>query len=169
MRKSLTIKFALLLWLVILPVSVMADPVDFTLPDVDGKERSLSDFRGKWVLVNYWATWCPPCLAEMPELELFHNQHKEKDAMVIGVAMEDMDPKRLKVFLERQFISYPILQRSPGTHTELGSVPALPTSYLISPEGEVVARQVGTVTGEVIENYIKKHNKQQRIAGQEVK
>ncbi|MEE9358786.1 TlpA disulfide reductase family protein [Candidatus Vondammii sp. HM_W22] len=169
MRKFLTIKFALLLWLVIFPVSVMAEPIDFTLPDLDGKERSLSDFRGKWVLVNYWATWCPPCLAEMPELELFHNQHKEKDAMVIGVAMDDMDSKRLKVFLERQFISYPILQRSSGTHTELGTVPALPTSYLISPEGEIVARQVGTVTGEVIENYIKKHNKQQQIAGREVK
>lgn len=168
MRKSLTVKVALLLWLVITPGSVLADPVDFTLPDLDGKERSLSEFRGKWVLVNYWATWCPPCLAEMPELELFHNQHKDKDAMVIGIAMEDMDPQRLKRFMENQFISYPILQTSPGTHTELGAVPALPTSYLISPEGEVVARQVGTVTGEIIENYINKYNKQQQIAGQKV-
>ena len=148
-----------LLLLVMISASsiTMAESVDFTLPDLNGNQRSLSEFRGKWVLVNYWATWCPPCLAEMPDLELFHNRHKDKDAVVVGVNMESMGPALLKAFVEEQFISYPMLQGEPGDRTELGAVPALPTSYLVSPKGEIVARQVGAVSGEMVESFIKSH------------
>jgi len=134
--------------------TVFAEPVDFVLPDLAGKERRLSEFRGKWVLVNYWATWCPPCLEELPELEVFHNEHQHRDAVVIGVNLEDIDLPRLKAFVEEQFISFPVLREKPGARTQLGVVPALPTSYLVSPDGELVARQVGVVDGEMIERYI---------------
>ena len=133
---------------------VLAEPVEFVLPDLSGKERRLSEFRGKWVLVNYWATWCPPCLEELPELEVFHNAHQHRDAVVIGINLEDIDLARLKEFVENQFLSFPVLREKPGFRTQLGAVPALPTSDLISPEGEMVARQVGVVDGEMIERYI---------------
>ncbi|MEW8429404.1 MAG: TlpA family protein disulfide reductase, partial [gamma proteobacterium symbiont of Ctena orbiculata] len=68
--------------------SAAAETVDFELPGLDGKRYRLSDYRGKWVLVNYWATWCPSCREELPELEVFHNNHKDTDAVVLGVAME---------------------------------------------------------------------------------
>ncbi len=136
--------------------ALFAETVDFTLPDLEGKERRLSEFRGKWVLVNYWATWCPPCLEELPELEVFHNEHQHRDAVVIGVNMEDIALDRLQAFVESQFISFPILREKPGFRTELGSVPGLPTSYLVSPEGELVARQVGVVDSGMIERYINK-------------
>jgi len=136
--------------------ALFAETVDFTLPDLEGKERRLSEFRGKWVLVNYWATWCPPCLEELPELEVFHNEHQHRDAVVIGVNMEDITLDRLQAFVESQFISFPILREKPGFRTELGSVPGLPTSYLVSPEGELVARQVGVVDSGMIERYINK-------------
>lgn len=139
--------------------AVFAAPVDFELPDLDGKQRRLSEFRGKWVLVNYWATWCPPCLEELPELEVFHIEHQHKDAVVIGVNLEDIDLDRLKAFVENQFLSFPILREKPGPRTALGAVPALPTSYLVSPEGELVARQVGKLDGEMIERYIEGFNK----------
>ena len=131
-----------------------AEPVDFTLSDLDGKKHSLSDYRGKWVLVNYWATWCPPCLEEIPELEVFHSNHKDSDAVVLGVNMEDIDLEKLRAFVADQFISYPILRSRPAPSTELGIISGLPTSYLVSPRGEVVARQVGPITAQMLEAYL---------------
>ncbi len=132
----------------------LSEPVDFELPGLDGKTHKLSDYRGKWVLVNYWATWCPPCREELPELEVFHSNHKDKDAVVLGVAFERIDKKRLSRFVEEQFLSYPILLGKPAADSELGKIPGLPTSFLISPSGEVVARQVGPLTAEDLESFI---------------
>lgn len=130
-------------------------PVDFALPDVDGRIHRLSDYHGKWVVVNYWATWCPPCLEELPELELFHAAHKDKDAVVLGINMEEIEPRQLRAFLERYEISYPVLRSPLRSQTELGAVPGLPTSFLVSPKGEVVTRKIGEITAEWLEKSIK--------------
>lgn len=131
------------------------DLADFTLPDMDGKSHKLSDFRGKWVLVNYWATWCPPCREELPELEVFH-ANGDGEAVVIGVNTEDIGKEPLREFVEEQFISYPILVAGadPGPEQRVGPIPGLPTSYLVAPDGSVVARQVGPVTAEAIRAFI---------------
>lgn len=131
-----------------------ADRVDFTLVDIHGVERRLSDYRGKWVVVNYWATWCPPCLEEIPELETFHDSHKDVDAVVLGVNLEDIDLARLQQFVEEQFISYPVLRDRSRARTELGAIPGMPTTYVVSPAGEVVARQVGGVTRDMLEDFL---------------
>ena len=145
--------------LLVIGVTGAADDskVDFSLEDLQGERTSLSDYRGKWVVVNYWATWCPPCLEEMPELEIFHDAHRG-DAVVLGVNMETIDRKLLEDFVEDQFLSYPILLDSPRPRTELGAVPGLPTTYLVSPEGEVAARRVGTVTREMLEQFIDRYD-----------
>jgi peroxiredoxin len=143
----------------LLSFSAMADPVDFELPGLDGKTYRLSDYRGKWVLVNYWATWCPPCREELPELEVFHANHKDKDAVVLGIAMERIKKDRLQKFVDDQFLSYPILMMKPAASTELGKVPGLPTSYLVDPQGELAARQVGPVTLDDLEAFINKDKK----------
>lgn len=126
---------------------------DFALPDLSGQIHKLSDYRGKWVLVNYWATWCPPCREELPELEVFYSGNKDH-VMVLGVNMEDIDRGALKVFVDDQFLSYPILRAKANDARLVGPVSALPTSYLIDPQGEIVARQVGPVTGENISSFI---------------
>jgi thiol-disulfide isomerase/thioredoxin len=135
-------------------ITALAGPVDFTLNDINGKPRSLSEFRGKWVVVNYWATWCPPCLDEIPDLIAFHEKHKNKDAVVLGINFEEADPAYLHEFVDTHFMTYPVLSMDPDPVTPLGPVPGLPTTYIISPEGERVARQVGPVTGKILEDFL---------------
>jgi len=131
-----------------------AEKVDFSLKDVEGKTHHLSDYRGKWVLVNYWATWCPPCLEEIPELVHFHEDHKDKDAIVIGVNFEKISVEELAKFIDENFVIYPVLLSEPSPTSPLGPVTGLPTSFLISPEGELVATKMGPVTIKSIEDLI---------------
>ena len=137
--------------LVTLPA--VAEKVDFTLADLDGKPVSLSDFQGKWVIVNYWATWCPPCLEEIPDLVDLYEENRDT-IVVLGIAFEDVNEDYLREFVDSHMISYPVMNTEPVPVTALGPVMGLPTSYIISPEGERVARQEGPVTREAIETYI---------------
>jgi thiol-disulfide isomerase/thioredoxin len=143
-----------LVWLLLASAPLLqAAETDFSLKGLDGKQYSLSDYRGKWVVVNFWATWCPPCLEELPELEVFHSNNQDK-AVVLGVNMEDIDDERLRDFVEEQFLSFPVLHGDRVAARALGPVQGLPTSYLVSPQGEVVARQVGPVTAAGIQRFI---------------
>jgi thiol-disulfide isomerase/thioredoxin len=155
--RSLILVLALL---VALPA--IAEKVDFTLPDLEGNPVSLSDFRGKWVIVNYWATWCPPCLEEIPDLVGLYEDNRDT-IVVLGIDYEEVNMEYLKEFVESHMMSYPVMQTEPQPITALGPVTGLPTSYIISPEGERVARQEGPVTRAAIEKYIAR--KQQGAGG----
>jgi len=135
--------------------SMAADVVDFTLPDLDGKPVSVSDYHGKWVIVNFWATWCPPCLDEIPDLVDLYDNNRDR-LVVLGVNYEETNREYLKEFVETHLMSYPIMQMDPEPMTSLGPVTGLPTTYIISPEGERVARQEGPITREAVEKYIKR-------------
>jgi len=142
------------------PLIVMAAKPDFALPDLNGKLRHLSDYRGKWVVVNYWATWCPPCLDEIPELVDFHEAHQARDAVVIGINYEDSNPAELKSFVDEFMITYPILKADLGKPNVFGQLYGLPTTYIVSPEGKLVQTRTGAVSREFLENAIKqKSNK----------
>jgi thiol-disulfide isomerase/thioredoxin len=145
-------KLSVLLLLLVLPFTAPA--VDMPLTSVDGSKTNLQQYQGKWLVVNYWATWCPPCIVEMPELQSFHDEHSDTTAMVIGVNAELISQQRLQTFLEDYFITYPIFVSKPVQQSELGLIPGLPTTFLVNPDGKVVARQVGPVTREMIEQFI---------------
>jgi thiol-disulfide isomerase/thioredoxin len=141
-----------LLLLIAMPTIAMA--VDMPLTDVHGNKVNLNSYQGQWVVVNYWATWCPPCIVEMPELQNFHDDHSDKDAVVLGINTELIGKQQLLEFLDDYFITYPVFTSEPIQQSELGEIPGLPTTFLVSPQGEVVARQVGPVTREMIEQFI---------------
>jgi thiol-disulfide isomerase/thioredoxin len=151
-----------LLLLLLMPITVVA--IDMPLNDVHGNKMNLSSFHGKWLVVNYWATWCPPCIVEMPELQSFHDAHVDKNALVIGINSEHIGRQQLQAFLEDYFITYPVFMSGPTQQSELGLIPGLPTTFLVNPEGEVVARQVGPVTQVMIEQFIENWQPQQANA-----
>jgi thiol-disulfide isomerase/thioredoxin len=139
---------------VLLGIGVLAHAVDYALPDLDGRPRSLDQYRGKWVIVNYWATWCGTCRQELPELAALHAAHGDADIAVVGINFEAIDGQALKDFVAAQALPYPVLRARPSRATPLGPVPALPTTYVIDPAGKVVAGEVGLVTRQDLEAYI---------------
>lgn len=126
---------------------------DFKVTDTSGKTHTLSGYKGKWVLVNYWATWCPPCLEEIPDLIALH-ENKKNNLVVIGVAMDYRNAQQVIDFAEGLLVEYPIVLGNPQIVSQIGPVQGLPTTYLYNPEGKMVAQQVGGITREAVESFI---------------
>jgi thiol-disulfide isomerase/thioredoxin len=143
-----------LLLCVLLAASMPGQTADFVLKDMQGKAQRLADYRGKWVLVNFWATWCPPCLAEIPELVALHDAHKDSDLVVVGVAL-DSTRASVAEFAAKSGISYPLVLGDRKMVAQIGAVEVLPTSYLYAPSGELVSYQAGEVTRASVESYIR--------------
>ena len=135
-------------------LSLQARAVDYELPDLDGNIQSLDQYKGKWLIVNYWATWCGTCKKELPDLISLHEDNKDGDIAVVGINFETISPDRLKSFVEQYAIPYPILLTQPVPMTPLGPVPALPATYIVDPSGKVVAGEIGIVTQKNMEDYI---------------
>ena len=125
----------------------------FDLIDSRGKHHRLAEYKGKWVLVNFWATWCPPCLEEIPDLVSLHDNKKNK-LVVLGIAMDYRDPKDVLNFAEQQMISYPIILGDQQVASQVGRLTGLPTTYLYDPQGKQVAYNVGALSRESVLAYI---------------
>ncbi|NOT19362.1 MAG: TlpA family protein disulfide reductase [Sideroxydans sp.] len=130
----------------------------FVFTDLQGKAQRLQDYKGKWVLVNFWATWCPPCLEEIPDLMDLHETHKNTDIVVIGVALDSTE-KSVREFVVKKKVSYPIVFGDYEMAAQVGEVEVLPTSYLYNPEGKLVSYQAGLLSRESVESYIKSKSK----------
>jgi len=135
-------------------LAIPAAAQSFAFTDLKGKVQRLADYKGKWVLVNFWATWCPPCLEEIPDLVDLHESHRRKDLVVIGVALDSTE-KSVREFVSRFSISYPVAVGDYDQAEQVGEVNVLPTSYLYNPEGELVSYQEGMLTRSSVESYIK--------------
>jgi thiol-disulfide isomerase/thioredoxin len=148
-------KLSLIIVLVFSSLSAAADPVsDFSLPDLEGNQHTLDGYRGKWIIINYWATNCAPCLKEIPELESFHRRHQDKDAVVLGVNYEDIKLSWLKDFVLSVKMSYPVLLAEENSVTPFGSIIMLPTTVIVSPDGHLMGLHRGAVTVEMLDKYI---------------
>ena len=119
------------------------DPApDLKAKDLDGKELSLEAYKGKVVLLNFWATWCGPCRAEIPSLIRIQEAYKDR-LQIIGMDVDDDNEDKLRAFVKNQGINYPVVMTSDPVRLAYGGIAALPTMFVINPEGKVVQKHVG--------------------------
>ena len=125
-----------------------------TIKTLDGGTFDLAKQRGKWVVVNFWATWCSPCIKEMPDISAFVAAHKDKVA-AIGVAYEDTERSEVLDFVKAHPVSYPLAQADMDhTPDDFDTPRGLPTTYLIAPDGSVAKKFTGPITGDDLDKAI---------------
>jgi cytochrome c biogenesis protein CcmG, thiol:disulfide interchange protein DsbE len=126
---------------------------DFTLPQLDGGELRLSSYRGKVVLLDFWATWCAPCREEIPGFIELQRKYSSRGLQVIGVSMDD-SPEPVHVFYQEFKINYPIVLGNAKTGELYGGVLGLPIAFLIARDGHIYAKHMGATNTSVLEKEI---------------
>ncbi|MEQ1933917.1 MAG: TlpA disulfide reductase family protein [Fimbriimonadaceae bacterium] len=114
--------------------------VDFTLTDLDGKKWTLSQLKGKIVMVNFWATWCPPCRKEMPDMETLHKRYKEKGLVI--VAISDEDEAKVRPFIAGNKYSFPVLLDPGRKVNDAYQVDGIPKTFIYNREGKLAAQSI---------------------------
>ena len=129
---------------------------DFALQSLDGKTLHLSDFRGKAILLNFWATWCEPCKIEMPWIVDLQKQYASQGLQVVGVAMDDAGPNEIAKFTQQMGVNYPVVIGKDEVADSYGGLPFLPTTFYIGRDGKIVDKVLGIKGRGEIEDDIKK-------------
>lgn len=126
---------------------------DFSLQDLNGETVKLSQFRGRPILINFWATWCGPCRLEMPEIEAAYRAYREQGFIVLAVDVQE-PPEDVRAFVDELGLSFVPLLDAAGAVFDLYQVRALPTSYFIDRQGRISAVHLGPMTGEQVRGYV---------------
>lgn len=134
--------------------TVTPDISKVTVKDMQGRQHVLGHYQGKWLIVNYWATWCPPCLEEMPDLVNLYDARKSKDVMVIGIAWDYKTTEEVARFADDMLVSYPIVLGSEKIAKQLGGAEVMPTTFIYNPEGKLIKSRRGLISRAYIEQLI---------------
>jgi len=129
---------------------------DFTLQSLDGKTVHLSDYRGRPVVLNFWATWCAPCKIEMPWFVELQKEYGPQGLQLVGVAMDDASPKDIAEFAKEMGVNYPILVGKETVGQAYGGVPFMPETFYIDRNGKIIENAFGLKSKSEIENDMKK-------------
>jgi cytochrome c biogenesis protein CcmG/thiol:disulfide interchange protein DsbE len=132
-----------------------ASKLDFTLKDPSGADVQLSAYKGKVVLVNFWATWCGPCRVEIPEFVEVYNEFKDRGFVILGVLSQDTPSReQLAAFMAENRMEYPVLYTSEPLEKAFGELVGLPTSFLLGRDGSVCAKQLGPASKEDVKRSV---------------
>ena len=136
-----------------MPRVLLADALEYSLQDLQGNAQSLSQYQDQWVIVNFWATWCGPCIRELPELVSFADRHLGS-AQVVGIAFEKTPIDEIRSFVARFGVNYPVLIIGEEPLVPMEPLKGLPSTFLVSPEGLVVHSHVGPVTEDELTEWL---------------
>lgn len=152
----MVIRLALLVALTLLLGPVRQEPArpSFALRDLRGRTVKLESFRGKVVLLNFWATWCPPCRAEIPDLVALQTKYGEKGLQIVGVTCPPYTRAEVSKFVKRAKVTYPILFGAKGLAAKLTATDTLPVTLVLDRNGRVHATIEGTLTPEEVDEKI---------------
>jgi thiol-disulfide isomerase/thioredoxin len=134
-------------------VSAFAAAPQWDLKDVEGKTHRLADYKGRWVMLNFWATWCVPCIQEIPEIAAWSHSHP--GVVVLGVALDAEDVAKTRRFAVKAGHDYPLVLSDDSVEAQLGSVRALPTTRIFDPAGKIVYDKPGRVDAKLLDSVIK--------------
>lgn len=127
---------------------------DFLLPQLNGETLRLSDYRGKVVLLDFWATWCEPCREETPHMVEWQNKYRDQGLQIIGVSMDD-GPEPVQVFYRQFRMNYPVAMGNAEIGKRYGGILGLPVVYVLDRAGRIVTKRIGTTSPDVIEKDIR--------------
>ncbi len=130
--------------LFVVPEVARQSAPDFNLENLRGGDTGLVDYKGKLVLLNFWATWCMPCRAEMPGMEALWQKYREQGFVVVGISNDEGSKKRVETFTRLLDLSFPVLLDPEGEVNDLYEVSNMPTSFLIDRNGKIISRIVGS-------------------------
>lgn len=128
---------------------------DFTLLDIHGNRKSLSDFKGKVVILDFWATWCPPCRKEIPHFIELYDDYKERGLEIIGVALDENGEEKVRSFSDENSINYTVLLGNREVSELYGGIFSIPTTFIIDREGRIRKKYIGYRDKSVFENNIR--------------
>lgn len=128
---------------------------DFDLPDLNGEIVSLEDFRGKVLIINFWATWCPPCEEEMPKLNQLHKRYKNEGLVVIGIALDKDSLNLVKPFVRKKGIGYPILVGNEQVLRGVKDFSGVPTTLILDQKGNIKKKYDGSFDKDDLEKSLK--------------
>jgi len=129
---------------------------EWNLKDLDGKEVRLSDFKGKVVILDFWATWCGPCQREIPGFVNLQKDYGNRGLLVIGVSLDEGDVTAVKTFANRMSMNYPVLLGNNKITSDYGNIEAIPTTFIIDQQGMIAGKHVGYVEKRQCEAEIKR-------------
>ena len=152
-HRMMNVSAALLSWALIFAAGTAQS---FQLKDTAGQQQRLADFKGKWVVVNFWATWCAPCVKEIPDLAAFAISQGDK-VRLLGIALDwdetgkaETDERKVKAFAKKIGHSYPLILGTEMSEKAFGKMQGLPTTIMYDPDGKIVYQKTGVVTSELL-------------------
>jgi cytochrome c biogenesis protein CcmG/thiol:disulfide interchange protein DsbE len=132
---------------------------DFTLEDLNGTKLSLSDFKGKVLFLNFWATWCPPCRAEIPDFIEVYNEYKKKGLEILGISVDQISPDQVSKFVERYKMNYPVAMATDELFRDYPPPQAIPTTLVIDRDGKIQHKKVGLMSKQELLDLFHKFSK----------
>lgn len=148
MRLFLTLCFSLLVSITHLHART---PI---LQDINGDEFTFKSLKGKWVYINYWASWCAPCLHEIPEINRFYQQNKTKNIAVFGVNYDGLPSNEQRTLIQKYQLTYPSLGLDPADALKLGDIKGVPVTFIFNPDGQLFDIKYGEQTSKSLSAYL---------------